>query len=428
MGYDTYNAFACNYNGEIATAQAKAMNETGLVAVGYTTFILDDCYMQLERNATGYLQENLTQFPEGMVQWTKGINQYGISGSAYSSNGYKTCAGYPGGYGHEEKDLEVWRSWGWHHMLKYDNCYIPYDNITMQNEYGRYKRMLDFINAQAAKYNEKPLIYALCQWGWENPYNWAFRISQSWRIDGDIKPFWSSIASIIYQQSINYLSTGHYAHNDMDMLEVGNNGQGTPVGNLTIAEQRSHFTAWALLKSPLLIGTDLRNATRETIEILGNKEIIDINQDPHEGAALAPFRIGLQPDYQWLEYNASYPPPYWGGNSSYGVVFMIINTMDTKQEMGFNLTENWAIRAGRQYNVRDLWKHEHVGIAIRNWTVTLESHDVAALLMTDAGPEPAEELADGEISPPCAWPFLALQCTSPNGSYIYNGSIKEYGF
>lgn len=90
--------------------------------------------------------------------------------------------------------------------------------------------------------------------------------------------------------------------------------------------------------------------------------------------------------------------------------------------------ENWAIRAGRQYNVRDLWKHEHVGIAIRNWTVTLESHDVAALLMTDAGPEPAEELADGEISPPCAWPFLALQCTSPNGSYIYNGSIKEYGF
>lgn len=137
--------------------------------------------------------------------------------------------------------------------------------------------------------------------------NWAFRISQSWRIDGDIKPFWSSIASIIYQQSINYLSTGHYAHNDMDMLEVGNNGQGTPVGNLTIAEQRSHFTAWALLKSPLLIGTDLRNATRETIEILGNKEIIDINQDPHEGAALAPFRIGLQPDYQWLEYNASYP-------------------------------------------------------------------------------------------------------------------------
>jgi alpha-galactosidase len=125
MGYDTYNAFACSYDEEIALAQAKAMNETGLVALGYNTFILDDCYMQLERNATGYLQENLTQFPSGMVNWTRTINSYGISGSAYSSNGYLTCAGYPGGYGHETQDLEVWRGWGWKHMVKYDNCYIP---------------------------------------------------------------------------------------------------------------------------------------------------------------------------------------------------------------------------------------------------------------------------------------------------------------
>lgn len=54
-----------------------------------------------------------------------------------------------------------------------------------------------------------------------------------------------------------------------------------------------------------------------------------------------------------------------GGNSSYGQIFMIINTMDQRQTMGFNLTENWAIRAGRKYNVRDLWKHEHVGVAVR---------------------------------------------------------------
>lgn len=57
-----------------------------------------------------------------------------------------------------------------------------------------------------------------------------------------------------------------------------------------------------------------------------------------------------------------------------------------------------------------------------NWTVTLASHDVAALLMTDAGPEPSAELA-----PPCAYPFLDLQCTSANGSYIYNSTLVEYG-
>ncbi|KAL5344297.1 hypothetical protein ACLOAV_010726 [Pseudogymnoascus australis] len=76
----------------------------------------------------------------------------------------------------------------------------------------------------------------------------------------------------------------------MDMLEVGNNGQGAPVRDLTDDLNILIFTAWALLKSHLLIGTDLRNASSQTIETLTNKEIIDINQDPNEGQAIALFR------------------------------------------------------------------------------------------------------------------------------------------
>jgi len=298
----------------------------------------------------------------------------------------------------------------------------------MENEYGRFKRMADAIDNLAAKYNEPPFVYSLCQWGWENPFNWAPRISQAWRIDPDIRPFWENIKSIIFLQVSSYLATGFYQHGDMDMLEVGNSGQGSPIGNMTLAEQRSHFTAWALMKSHLFIGTDLRNATNDTLAILGNKELIAINQDPNEGAALAPFRIDVQPDFSTITYNDTNPPPYWAGNSSYGAVFMLINFEDTTQEMGFNLTENWAVRAGRQYHVRDMWAHEDCGIAVRNWTVTLGSHDVAALLLTDAGPEPTQELVDDEGAPGCAWPFLVHQCTAPNGSYIYNGTLLEWGF
>lgn len=207
------------------------------------------------------------------------------------------------------------------------------------------------------------------------------------------------------------------------MLEVGNNGRGAPVGNLTYHEQRTHFTAWALLKSHLLIGTDLRNATQETIEILTNREIIELNQDPIEGRALSPFRIGNQPDFSTISYNASYPPPYWAGTSFKGEVFMIINTLNVTQTMSFGLTENWAIRAGRQYKVRDMWRHEDVGIAVRNWTVTLPPHDVAALLMTDAGPEPEET---GPL--PCAAPFLEWQCTAVNGSRVLNDTHVKWGF
>lgn len=149
----------------------------------------------------------------------------------------------------------------------------------------------------------------------------------------------------------------------MDILEVGNTGLGTPPGNLTYDEAKSHFTAWALLKSPLIIGTDLTKATTETLDILSNRDLIKINQDPNVGQSFSPFRWGVNPDYV---SNASYPAEYWSGNSSYGVVFMILNNQDTAQEMFFNLTESWAIRAGRQYSVYDMWAHEHTGMAIRS--------------------------------------------------------------
>jgi alpha-galactosidase len=98
----------------------------------------------------------------------------------------------------------------------------------------------------------------------------------------------------------------------MDIMEVGNTGQGTPPGNLTFDEAKTQyvspsftpccprslsslcsFTAWALLKSPLIIGTDLTKATNQTIEILTNKELIAINQDPNVGESVTPFRWGM---------------------------------------------------------------------------------------------------------------------------------------
>jgi alpha-galactosidase len=97
----------------------------------------------------------------------------------------------------------------------------------------------------------------------------------------------------------------------MDMLEVGNTGQGDPVGNLTYDEAKSHFTAWAFLKSPLFISTNLPNATQEARDILKNSDIIKINQDPNVGESIAPFRWGSgQPDYV---SNSTHPAQYWSG-------------------------------------------------------------------------------------------------------------------
>ena len=55
------------------------------------------------------------------------------------------------------------------------------------------------------------------------------------------------------------------------MLEVGNDG-------LTIAEQRTHFALWAMAKSPLLIGSDVRSINASSLAILKNKDLIAVSQ------------------------------------------------------------------------------------------------------------------------------------------------------
>jgi alpha-galactosidase len=360
-----------------------------------------------------------------MKHFTKALSKLGFRAGIYSDAGYKTCGGFPGSYGHEEQDLETFAKWGFGELflqgntgqacllttpdyLKYDNCYIPFDNVTQENVYGRYARMSDAIEARAKKTNSPPIQHALCEWGWQQPWIWAGRLGQSWRIGGDIRPWWSALASIINQASFIATETHFYARNDLDMLEVGNTDKGTPPGNLTYNQAKSHFTAWALLKSPLLIGSDMATATKETLEILENADILKINQDPNVGESIAPFRWGTNPDYTW---DPAHPAEYWTGNSSYGVVFMVLNPSDAPRQMAFNLTESWAIRAGRVYSVYDMWAHTENGTAYRGMEFTLPPHGVAALLLNDAGPEPEV------LEPYCAGYF---QCSYPNGTYYSN--------
>ena len=60
--------------------------------------------------------------------------------------------------------------------------------------------------------------------------------------------------------------------NDPDMLEVGN-------GGMTYDEYRAHFSLWALAKAPLIVGCDVTSMSKETREIILNKEVIAVNQD-----------------------------------------------------------------------------------------------------------------------------------------------------
>ncbi|KAI6105113.1 glycoside hydrolase family 27 protein [Pisolithus croceorrhizus] len=364
----------------------------GLADAGYNYVNIDDCYAcEISQLCRRY---NQTKFPSGMKALTDSIHALGFDA------GWFTCQLYPGSYQNEERDARLFRDdWGFDY-LKYDNCAVPFDNITRQNIMGRYARMANAISDLSQSTGKPPLILSLCEWGREQVWLWGKRYGQSWRTTDDISPTWLSVASIINQNSFYSWASDFYGHNDMDMVSSRN-------GNLTYEESKTHFTAWALMKSPLLIGTDLEVASNQTIEILTNREIIAINQDPVVGTGVTPFRWGINPDYI---SNGTHPAQYWSGESQNGTVFMLINTLDEPATMFFNLTESPWIRAGRQYFVKDLWAHSNNGIAVRNFTAhNVPPHGVVALLLQDAGDEP-----EG-LWPPCA---VTEWCISQGGVRI----------
>lgn len=374
LGYNTWNAYQCNIDADLMLTTAKLMKSLGLQAVGYNYVNIDDCYSEKNRSASGDIVGDKIRFPD-MKGLNDQIHALGFKTGIYSDSGWQTCAGYPGSFQNELRDATTFQDWGFDY-LKYDNCNTPADNVIRQGMVGKFQRMTDALAELARTSKKPPFIYSLCQWGETQVWLWGKELGHSWRVTGDIAPRWDSLAAIINFNSFITQATDFSGHNDMDMLQLGN-------GGLTFDEAKSHFTAWALMKSPLLIGTNLSAITPDILGILKNTEILAINQDPVVGKSISPFRWGRNPD--WTS-NSNFPAQYYSGPTQNGTVFMLLNTDSNPADMSFRLTESPWIRAGRKYSVRDLWTHSDNGTVVGSFSVKgVPAHGVVALLLRDVG-------------------------------------------
>ena len=274
MGWNSWNKFGVNINEDLIKATADKMVELGLVDAGYIYLNLDDGWHG-ERDEQGFIQVNPEKFPSGMKALADYVHSKGMKLGLYSDVGPKTCAMCEGSLGHEYQDAYTYAQWGVDY-LKYDWCHN-----TDLNPKGAYKLM-----SNALKATGRPIFYSMCEWGTNKPWEWAADIAHSWRTTGDIWPYFDTIPSefdgqwhgepIMSLVDINeplraYAGPGHW--NDPDMLEVGN-------GSLTMAENRAHFTLWCMMAAPLLLGNDLTTMSDEVLQILINKDVIAIDQDP----------------------------------------------------------------------------------------------------------------------------------------------------
>ncbi|WP_328833042.1 NPCBM/NEW2 domain-containing protein [Streptomyces sp. NBC_00252] len=266
MGFNNWNSTNCrpDFNESMVEGIADIFVAKGLKAAGYQYVNLDDCWALPNRDADGKLVPDPIRFPHGIKAVADYVHSKGLKLGIYTSAGTKTCndAGFPGGLGHEYSDAQQFADWGVDY-LKYDNC-----NNQGVDAKTRYTTMRDALKATG-----RPIVFSICEWGENKPWEWASDIGHLWRTTGDISDNWGSMLSILKQNLplARYAGPGHW--NDPDMLEVGN-------GGMTDTEYRSHFSLWSIMAAPLLIGSDLRTATPATFDILDNKEVIAVDQDP----------------------------------------------------------------------------------------------------------------------------------------------------
>jgi alpha-galactosidase len=265
MGFNNWNSTGCGsqFNEAMVKGIADLFVSEGLKDAGYQYVNLDDCWALPNRDASGNLVPDPARFPNGIKAVADYVHSKGLKFGLYSSAGTMTCnsAGFPGGLGHEQQDANLWASWGVDY-LKYDNC-----NNQGVDAQSRYKAMGDALKATG-----RPILYSICEWGSNQPWNWAPAIGNSWRTTGDISDNWGSMLGNAHQnqQLASYAAPG--AWNDPDMLEVGN-------GGMTDTEYRTHFSLWSEMAAPLLIGSDIRSASTATLTILKNTDVIAVDQD-----------------------------------------------------------------------------------------------------------------------------------------------------
>jgi alpha-galactosidase len=357
MGWNSWNFFFEKVTDKDIRNSADQIASTGMKDAGYIYVNIDDTW-EGERDASGVLHTN-AKFPD-MKALADYVHSKGLKIGIYSSPGPKTCAGYAGSLGHEEQDAQLYAQWGIDY-LKYDLCSFIPDVMMKQTPDDKAAQMRMMIAAydkmnKALKATGRPIVYSFCQYGWDAVWEWAPSVGGNlWRTTGDIQPNWDRIYDLLEQQAglEKYAGPGHW--NDPDMLEVGN-------GKLTPAENRSHFSMWAMLAAPLLAGNDLPNMKPEIRAILTNRDVIAIDQD----------RLGKQASRVYSDGEVE----VWSRNLSGGAIAIaVLNAGDNRYSTHPFHLDLAKLGLHGPLQAKDLWTGKPVTLT-QNMPLEIPSHDV----------------------------------------------------
>ena len=304
------------------------------------------------------------------------IHSKGLKFGIYSCAGILTCAGYPSSYDHEYQDARQFARWGVDY-LKYDFCNFP-DNADCQNRY--------LTMSMALKASGREILFAACNWGTEDSWNWMRSIgAHTYRSTGDIFDNYQSFIRIFQSQLPHFSQSAPFCFNDIDMLTVGMYNKGNvAIGKAcTDNEYRMQFSLWCLAGSPLIIGANILELNPAMKELLLNKRLIAIDQDPEcrppylvsqrsvkipeedRENAIEPLRCIKDQLYIFLKILS---------DNTFVVAYY--NLFEQEQEMLFSFADaGIPYASGYGFTMEDAFTGESIGVVRDYQRVTVPGHD-----------------------------------------------------
>ncbi|XP_062518898.1 uncharacterized protein LOC134194020 [Corticium candelabrum] len=369
MGWSSWNHFHRSINETLFYETVDAMISSGLAEVGYQYINFDGGWWEghdtghAVRNSSGFLQYDKMRFPKGMKALADYIHSKGLRFGHYTDAGKHFCnRDAPASEGYEKQDVAQFASWEID-MLKLDACGTTEDPKVIV---GRWHELLNSTG--------RFILFSNCHNGcmlekgrsqWES---WCGNLTNMWRTSTDIGDSWLRVMHNLDTLVGAGMQAKPGQWNDPDFLEVGN-------GMLTEGEMRAHFSLWCVTSSPLIAGNDIRNMSKEVLEVLTNRDAIAINQAYTTNAGDRIFQSGNSEI--WAK-----PLPELSaiaGAKAFGVV--LLNRDDEKTaEITVNFTA-LNMTSATHCTVKDLWSKKQMD-AKGSITMSVPSHDVTFLRLS----------------------------------------------
>ena len=346
MGWNTYYGVGGIFDEQTIISVANSLLHRGLARAGYDIVWLDFGWASGKRNRSGELVVDRQQWPHGLRWLTDWLHQHGLLAGIYTDAGKSGCRGQGvGSLGHYQQDADSFAAWGFD-AVKVDFCGAGEAGLTPKPAY------VQFAQAIANNSSHRKMLLNVCNFwvpGQINgtlptyansayaSYRWAPRIAQSWRTDTDIgftrKIQFTNVLRNLDHDAAHPAAAGPGHWNDPDYL-------GPELG-MTSSEAQAQFSMWAMVAAPLILGSDPRALSPETITMLENPRVIAVDQDP----------LGIQGTVVELEGSGQvWSKPLTGGQAAVA----LLNR--GAQPLRITTTASTAgLQSAASYTVHDLW-------------------------------------------------------------------------